>query len=79
MKNKIAITTTSFAEYDLNPLALLKEKDFEVKANTFGRKLNSKEVLKLCSGCIGIVAGTEIYDKNILQRLQGIIMFQRQL
>ena len=77
MKNKVAITITSFAEYDPAPLNMLKKKGFEVASNTFGRKLDKKETLKLCNGCIGIVAGTEVYDRNILERFKGVKVISR--
>lgn len=77
MKNKIAITTSSFAEYNPGPLTLLKESGFAVVNNAFGRKLGKKETLKLCRGCVGIVAGTETYDQDILGKLQGLKVISR--
>ncbi len=77
MKDKIAITTTSFAKYDATPLKLLKKRNLVVKINTSGRRLNKKETLKLCNGCIGIVAGTEEYDREVLQRLRSVKVISR--
>ena len=77
MKNKVVITTTSFAEYDPAPLTLLKEKGFIVTANTFGRRLNKNEILDMCSDSIGIVAGTEIYDQDTLKQLKNLRAISR--
>ena len=77
MKNKIAITTTSFAQHDPVLFNLLEKKGFEVITNTFGRKLDKKEILAVCDGCIGIIAGTEIYDTDVLKRLRGLRVISR--
>ena len=77
MKDKIAVTTTSFAKYDRTPLRLLKENFFEVIVNTSNRRLDKEETLDKCKGCVGIVAGTEMYDCDILQRLRGVKVISR--
>ena len=77
MKNKIAITVSSFVEYDRTPLKHLRKKGFEVINNTFSRRLNKKETLELCRRCIGIIAGTEIYDSDILEKLSEIKVISR--
>lgn len=77
MKNKVAITTGSFAEHDTIPVNLLVEKGFEVISNTFGRRLNKKETIEVCNGCVGILAGTEIYDIEILEKLKGVKVISR--
>ena len=43
---KIAITTTSFAKFDNQPLQLLKDSEFDVVLNPYGRKLSGEEVVK---------------------------------
>ena len=77
MKKKVAITLTSFAEHDSSPLQLLENKGFEAIKNDFGRKLSEEETLKLCSGCVGIIAGTETYDKDILKKLATVKSISR--
>lgn len=66
---KITITTTSFADYDKKPIEILKENGFEVVLNTLGRKLKKNEVIELCKGSVGIIAGTETIDADILNSL----------
>jgi len=77
MENIIAITMSSFAEYDPRPLNLLKEKEARVVLNPFGRKITPEEILQICKGSLGIVAGTELYDKNILRELSGLKVISR--
>lgn len=69
MSNRIAITLSSFAEYDSSSIDILKRRDIKIVRNPFSRKLDRKETLELCNGCIGIIAGTEIYDENMLEQL----------
>jgi D-3-phosphoglycerate dehydrogenase len=66
---KIAITTTSFGKYDNKPLRHLKEKGFEIILNPYGRKLKREEVIELCKDAVGIIAGTEVYDADVLEIL----------
>lgn len=66
---KIAITTTSFCAYDKYPLILLEEHGFAATLNPYGRKLKKHEILELCMGAEGVVAGTETLDAEVLKRL----------
>ena len=77
MENKVAITTTSFAQDGSALFNLLEKNGLEVIRNTFGRKLDKKEILEVCEGCIGIIAGTEIYDADVLKGLQGLKVISR--
>lgn len=74
---KIAITTTSFAEYASAPLDLLKKNNFEVIMNALGRRLSKEETLELCRYCVGIVAGTEDYHRDILEKLTHLKVISR--
>lgn len=69
MKGKIVITTTSFGEYNAEPLKLLEAKGFEAVLNPYGRKLRKEEILELCKEAIGIIAGTETLDAEVLNKL----------
>ncbi len=65
---KIAITTTSFAKLDNQPLQLLKNSGFEVTLNPYRRKLTGNEVVELTADVVGLIAGTETLDKNVLEK-----------
>ncbi len=77
MHRKIAITTSSFAKYDTSPLDLLKGRGFEIVTNMLGRELEAKETVELCSDSIGIIAGTELYDRSVLENLKGLKAISR--
>ena len=69
---RIAITTSTFAEYSREPLDLLAAAGCEVVQNPFGRKLKPEETIGLLAGCAGVVAGTEIYDAAVFAALPGL-------
>ena len=75
--NKIAITSTSFGEYDSEPLDILKNAGFEVKLNSYKRKLSDGEVVEFCKDAVGIVAGTENLGDAILRKLPYIKVISR--
>lgn len=77
MSKKIAITTSSFAKHDTKPLDLLKTEGFETVKNMSGRKLEKKEILEFCNDSIGIIAGTEIYDSDVLKGLGKVKAISR--
>ena len=56
---KIAITTTSFAKFDNQPLQLLKNFGFDVVLNPYERKLTGDETVELAAEAVGLIAGTE--------------------
>ena len=76
-KKRVAVTTTSFAEYDRMPITILEKSGVEFIANNLKRKLEKEELVKLCGGCLGIIAGTEIYDRDLLKRLPGLKVISR--
>lgn len=77
MDVKVAITLTSFAKYDSSCLELLNKQGFKIANNTFCRKLNREETLELCTGCVGIIDGTEKYDSDILAKLSVVKVISR--
>ena len=70
---KIAITTTSFGKYDDKPLGLLKNKEYEIIFNPYGRTLKKNEIIEICKNAVGIIAGTEQLDADILENLTTAI------
>lgn len=75
--NKIAITTTSFAKTDPRPMEALKKEGLKISVNALGRKLSKDETVDLCRGCVGILAGTESYSKDVLVKLPGLKAISR--
>lgn len=74
---KIAITTTSFAKHDDQPLQLLKDTGFDIVLNPHGRKLSSDEVVDIAADAVGLIAGTETLDRTVLERLPELKSLSR--
>ena len=77
MKVKIAITTTSFAKLDEQPLLLLSDSRFDVVLNSYGRKLSRDEVVELAADAVGLIAGTEQLDISVLEKLPKLKCISR--
>ena len=65
---KIFITPTTFAQYSTTPLKLFEEKEYDVVLNDKGRKLSEDELTETISDFDGILAGTEVYNKRLLDK-----------
>jgi D-3-phosphoglycerate dehydrogenase len=74
---KIAITTTSFGRYDENPLKTILANGYDVVLNPYGRKLKKDEIVTLCKDTAGIIAGTELIDAGILEKLTDLKIISR--
>lgn len=73
---KIAITTSSFGEYDQSPLDILKKK-YEVVLNPYKRKLSEKETVEVCRDMVGIIAGVETLNESVLKELKSLKVISR--
>ncbi len=77
MSIKIAITTSTFAQYDLTPMKLLEAQGCSVTLNRLGRTLNEEETIQLLKGCIAVIAGTEAYTEKVLKSLTDLCIISR--
>ncbi len=73
MKNnqgkQILISTSSFGELNSAPLKILCDAGYQVTENPFKRKLTKEELISLLKkDVIGIIAGLEIYDREVMGR-----------
>ncbi|MDR0828407.1 MAG: phosphoglycerate dehydrogenase [Desulfovibrio sp.] len=64
---KVAISTSSFAEYDAEPLRLLRSAGLETKLNPFGRALDAAEAQDFLQDCVGLIAGTEPLNAKVME------------
>ena len=62
----VAVSTSSFGRHDERPLEMLREAGYEVRLNPHGRRLKRAETSELLKGVVGLVAGTETLDREIL-------------
>lgn len=67
MREKVLISTSTFAVADKKPLKLLEEAGFEVIMNPFKRKLEKKEVMELLKDVSGLIAGLEKLDAEVMK------------
>lgn len=65
---KVLLGPSTFGELDQGPIHKLKNAGFEVIDNPYKRKLTKEELLKLLSGVIGLIAGLETLDREILEK-----------
>jgi len=74
---KIAITTTTFGRHHKRPLELLKENGFEVLLNPHARKMSKEELVELSKDAVGIIAGTETLDAEVMEKLKSLKVISR--
>lgn len=77
MKNKIAITTTSFAKYDNSQIELCRKKGIEIIFNPYRRKIKSDELVELAKDAVGLIAGTELITESVLLKLPALRVISR--
>jgi len=66
---QILLGPSTFAETNKTPLLKLKERGFEIVPNPFKRKLTKQELFDLLKpSVIGLVAGLEPLDREVLQK-----------
>tara|TARA_Y100000590_G_scaffold261554_1_gene293612 strand:+ start:510 stop:1379 length:870 start_codon:yes stop_codon:yes gene_type:complete len=56
---------------------LLKENSIKLKKNLTGRKLRENEIIKELSDCVGVIAGTESYTKDVIDALPNLKVISR--
>ena len=74
---KVAITTSSFAEFSDKPLHLLHEYGIAYELNPYGRKLTEDEAISMLHGCVGVAAGTEPLTARVMDALPDLKVISR--
>ncbi len=77
IQKKVAVNTSTFAKFDPAPLDHLQEAGFEYSLNPHGRALQKEEIVDFCKGAIGMVAGTEPLDGDVLHALPRLKVISR--
>lgn len=77
MHEKILICTSTFADADPAPLALLKSRRYEIVMNPYRRTLSEEEVVTLGTGCTGIISGSEPLNARVLAALPALRCISR--
>ena len=76
-KNNIFIATSSFGSFSKIPNELLKRNNIISKKNKTGRKLDQTELIKMAKNFSGIIAGTEKYDRLVIDSLPNLQAISR--
>lgn len=63
---KILITTSSFGKMNKEPLEMLKKEGYDIQLNPYGKTLTVEQSLELMQGVDGMIAGTEVLNKQVL-------------
>jgi len=74
---KISLTTSTFAQYSDEPLAILREAGHEYVLNPYGRKLTEDEAIGMLHGCVGVAAGTEPLTARVMDALPDLKIISR--
>ncbi|MDO8282174.1 MAG: phosphoglycerate dehydrogenase [Thermodesulfovibrionia bacterium] len=74
---KVLISTSSFGTYDQSQLKLLDKLGCSVVLNPYKRKLAKQEALVLLKDCAGVIAGTEVMDREVLQAADKLRVISR--
>ena len=77
LKGKVLISTSTFGACAQSPARLLSKLGFMVVLNPFKRKLAKNETLTLLKDCCGIIAGTEVLDKEVLREAVKLKVISR--
>lgn len=77
MNSKIAVSLSTFAQYNHEPLALLEKAGVEVILNPYGRQVSDQEIVALARGAAGLIAGTELLSEEVLRQLKSLKVISR--
>jgi len=71
------IATSSFSKYSSSPKKILERLNYEIILNPYKRKLSKNELIDLSKSSDCIIAGTELYDKEVLEKLGNLKILSR--
>ncbi|MDR2124777.1 MAG: phosphoglycerate dehydrogenase [Desulfovibrio sp.] len=74
---RVAVTTSTFAEYDEEPLRLLRAGGMDIVFNPHRRTLAESEAADILRGCSGVVAGTEPLTAAVMDAAPGLKVISR--
>ena len=75
--SKVLITTSTFSKVSPEPSEMLTNAGYEFQTNPFGRALTKDETVELAKGCVGVIAGTEAWDREVIDRCPSIEVISR--
>ena len=75
--NKIFVATSTFGVHSKEPIKILEDESKDFIFNPLSRKLTSNELIKFAKDSDGIIAGTELYTKEVLEKLPYLKVISR--
>lgn len=75
--SEIFLASPSFGQYSFRPKNILEEYNFTLRGNSLGRKLLPEEIVDLAYNADGIIAGTESYSEDVINKLPNLKVISR--
>ena len=76
-KRSVFVAPSTFGLHSSKPLELLKNSNFNISFNPKNQKLTEQELLLYSKDACGVLAGTEVYSKNVLDNLKHLKVISR--
>ncbi len=73
----VAISTSTFGKFNEYPIQILERYGLDVKLNPYGRKIQKEEILEFCKDAVGLIAGTETIDREVIENLSILKVISR--
>ncbi len=73
----ILLATSTFAKYNKIPLKIISDMNYKYTFNKTGNKLNDNNITNYLKDSIGVIAGTELYSNEILNKLPKLKVISR--
>jgi hypothetical protein len=67
--SEIFLAPATFGHYSFQAIKLLEEYNYKYGTNSIGRKLLPREIVELAYNVDGIIAGTEAYSEDVINKL----------
>jgi D-3-phosphoglycerate dehydrogenase len=77
MNEKIFVALSSFCEKNSEPLELIKQSGYKYGIYEGGKRIIPEDLLRLGEDATVIIAGVELYDKDILEKLPRLRCISR--
>ena len=75
--HNIFIATSTFGVHSSEPIKIIGDNGKEFLLNPLSRKMSSDELIKYAQDSQGIIAGTELYTKEVLDKLPHLSVISR--
>jgi len=75
--SEIFLASSSFGQYSFRPKNILEEYNFTLRGNSLERKLLPEEIVELAYNADGIIAGTESYSEDVINKLPNLKVISR--